>query len=214
MELNEAIKGRRSVRKYTATPVEKHVLEQILEAGQWAPTACNVQGFRFIVIDSAEVLDQIVQGGAAAFLKNVKQAVLVVYDNQTDNLEYMDYIQSAAAAIQNMLLTAHALQVGTCWVNHLPRKNYLRTLLNIPACFDPIALITLGYYDYQPREVPRRKNVADIVSYNTYSFAADPKPKDKFRLLVRRLARKLYFHVSGMPIVRKIAGKYEKKFDN
>lgn len=214
MELASAIKGRRSVRKYTGVPVEKDVLEKIVEAGQWAPTACNTQGFHFIVIDQPAIIDRIIKGGGAAFLKNARQAVLVLYDNQTDNLEYRDHIQSAAATIQNMLLAAHALNVGTCWINHLPRKKYLRGLLNIPPWYDPIALVALGYFDYQPREVPRRQKVGEIISYNTYAGTLARRPGNTLLLALRRLARRAYLHVSVIPSLQKIARKFEKKFDN
>ncbi|MDO8970881.1 MAG: nitroreductase family protein, partial [Saprospiraceae bacterium] len=99
MELGEAILGRRSVRRYTDEAVPHRVLEKIMEAGRWAPTACNVQGFRFIVIDDPQIFERIIQGGAAGFLKKVRQAILVLYDNQTDNVEYQDYVQSAAAGV-------------------------------------------------------------------------------------------------------------------
>jgi len=214
MELADAIRGRRSVRKYTGTSVGKEVLERIIEAGQWAPTACNVQGFHFIVIDQPDVMARIIKGGGAAFLKNTRQAILVLYDNQTDNLEYHDNIQSAAAGIQNMLLTAHDLHVGTCWINHLPRIKYLRTLLSIPSWYDPIALVALGYFDQQPREVPRKRTIGEIVSYNTYAGTLTRAPKNPVLLTLRRLARKAYLYVSVFPPLQKIARKFEKKFDN
>lgn len=214
MELGEAILGRRSVRRYTDEVVPRGVLEKIIEAGRWAPTACNVQGFRFLVIDDPQVFDRIIKGGAAGFLKKVRQAILVLYDNQTDNVEYHDYVQSAAAGIQNMLLTAHSLKVGTCWVNHLPRKNYLRRVLGIPYYLDPIALVTLGYFDQKTCEMPRRRELSDVVCYNEYSIRETVHPKKRLALIVKRLARKIYFFISAFDFLRKIANRIEKKFEN
>jgi nitroreductase len=214
MDIDEAIRNRRSVRKYSSKQVEKNIIEKIIEAGQWAPTACNFQGYRFIVIDNPELFARITRRGAADFLKDVKQAILVLYDNQTDNFEYKDYIQSASAAIQNMLLKAHALQVGTCWINHLPRKQYLRKLLRIPAYYEPIALIALGYYDKEPSAVPRKKILSQIICYNTFSFDDNHEKKNIILLSIKIIARKIYLYLSVFPFLRKLAGKFEKKFDN
>lgn len=215
MELEQAILTRRSIRTYTDKPVDKEIIEKIINAGIWAPSACNVQGWRFIVIDNKDVLNQIIQNGAAAFLKNVHQAIIVVYDNRTDNNEYSDYIQSAAACIQNMLLMAHSLNVGTCWVNFLPTKKKLRKILGIPACFDPIGLISLGYYDQEINQRPRKYENRDLISWNKF------ESKENFqggmtKLRIKRAMRRLY--MSLPPGLKKMAApildKKEKKFDN
>lgn len=215
MDLEQAILSRRSIRTYVEKPVEKEVLEKIINAGVWAPSACNVQGWRFIIIDDKDVLDQIIQNGAAAFLKNVHQAIVVVYDNRTDNNEYNDYVQSAAACIQNMLLMAHSLDVGTCWVNFLPTKRKMRKILGIPACFDPIGLISLGYYSQKINQRPRKYENGDLISWNKF------ETKENFRggiarLKIKRAMRKIY--MSLPPRLKKLASpilnKKEKKFDN
>ena len=151
--------------------------------------------------------------GAATFLNSAKQAILVLYDNQTDNVEYNDYIQSASACIQNMLLKAHSIGVGTCWVNNLPTKNKLRNLLNIPKQYSPIALISLGYYEQQINNRPRKCPVEENVSYNLFDFNVEKK-KNPFKLGIKRFARKVYKHLPFKKVLLKIVGKLEKKFDN
>lgn len=215
MDIEEAIKGRRSVRKYTDKIIEKSIIKKIVEAGQWAPTACNRQDFYFIVIDSPKIIYKIIQHGAANFLKNTKQAILVIYNNETDNLEYKDHIQSASAAIQNMLLRAYSLNVGSCWVNYLPRKNYLRKLLHIPKQYDPIALIALGYCSNESFVVPRKKELLQIISYNIFDFKDTHKKKNVFLLRVKVILRTFYFYFPGLPVFfRKLIVKWEKKFKN
>lgn len=215
MELENAILTRRSIRKYTDTPVEKEVIEKIINAGMWAPSACNVQGWRFIVIDDKKLLNDIVDNGAATFLRNVKQAIVIVYDNRTDNTEYNDYIQSASACIENMLLMAHSLSVGTCWVNFLPSKFRLRKLLNIPSGYDPIALISLGYYEQKINERPRKYDAKDIIYWNKFESIQESEG-NMFKLRLKRIMRKVYFL---LPVTLKkktnsILDKKEKKFDN
>lgn len=215
MELEHAIYTRRSIRKYNDRLVERDIIEKIIEAGTWAPSACNVQGWRFIVIDDKKVLNEIVENGAAAFLKNVHQAIMVVYDNRTDNTEYKDYIQSASACIENMLLRAHSLSVGTCWINFLPNKNKLHKILNIPLEFEPIALVSLGYYDQKINERPRKNSQEDIVFWNRFN-SKEVIRSSSIRLMMRRIERKVYFAlpVSWKRSAKRILDKKEKKFDN
>lgn len=151
--------------------------------------------------------------GAASFLKSVSQAILVLYENTTDNLEYHDYIQSAGACIQNMLLEAYSLGIGTCWVNFLPEKSVLRKILHIPKSYDPIALITFGYIVKPMNEMPRKYPIDDLVAYNSFSFAKYKK-KPAISLHIKRMLRKLYFKFPCKRLLVKILNKYEKKFDN
>lgn len=215
MDLQEAIWGRRSVRNYTSKMVTDEEIVKIIEAGTWAPSACNIQGWRFIIIDEKEKLDLLVKNGAAAFLKNVNQAILILYNNQTDNTMYQDYIQSAAACIENMCLTAYAMGIGTCWVNFLPAKVNLRKIFEIPSAFDPIALISLGYNAKPTRTVPRKYDVHTLISKNKfcsndYTFAK----KSRTKLFFKRLLRNAYLYMPFKRIVTPILKKVEKTFDN
>lgn len=212
MELEEAILGRRSIRIYNDKKVEKDILQEIIQAGTWAPSACNIQGWKFIIIDEKKLLGKIVELGSAAFLRNVNQAILVLYDNRTDNLEYSDYIQSGSACIQNILLKAYSLGVGTCWINNLPEKKKLKALLNIPWNEEPIALISVGYYDQKINMRERKHKLEDLIAYNSYTFPKNQQHSVK--LLLRRFARKIYKKLPCKKFLFKFASKFEKKFDN
>ncbi|HEX54915.1 MAG TPA: hypothetical protein ENF49_02175, partial [Candidatus Altiarchaeales archaeon] len=132
MDLIEAIHSRRSVRKFKDKKIPDKDILKLIESAIYAPSACDIQGWRFIIVDKPEIIRELVDRGAASFIRNTTQGILVLYDNRTDNLEYMDYIQSAAAGIQNILLVAHSLGIGTCWVCHLPSKNEIREMFDIP----------------------------------------------------------------------------------
>ena len=213
MDLDLAIKERRSIRVYDNVPVSKEKLYEIIQAGVWAPSACNLQLWKFIIIDQPEILKKICELGGASFIKNVNQAIVVLYNNQTDNIEYSDYIQSGSAAIQNMLLKAHSLNIGTCWVNNLPNKKVLRKLLDIPEYYDPIAMITLGYYSQKINARDRKYDLNTQIAYNKFTFSdIDKKPWMKVKL--RRCARKIYKKMPCKKVLNKFVGKLEKKFDN
>lgn len=214
MDLKEAIYQRRSIRKYNNKQIEKEVITKIIEAGTMAPSACNLQGWRFIVIDSPEQLTKIVKGGAAYFLKNVSLAILVIYNNQTDNLEYRDHIQSASACIQNMLLAAYELGIGTCWISHLPSKRYLKKVFSIPYNYDPIALISLGYYDQKINHVVRLKNVNKLICNNKFNFEEDVVGHINLRLLLKRILRYVYIRLPKNQFLKECASIFEKKFSN
>lgn len=215
MELETALSERRSIRVYDKNKVvEKEIIEEIIAAGTWAPSACNVQGWKFIVIDDKNIFIEILKSGAATFLKNVSQAIFVIYDNRTDNFEYNDYIQSASACIENMLLKAHSLNVGTCWINNLPEKKRIKKILNIPWNYEPIAMISLGYYSQKVNRRERKYKIEELISYNKYDFPVEKKDSKYRKLQLRRFARKVYYKLPWKKTALKIAGKFEKKFDN
>lgn len=214
MELELAIKNRRAIRKYNNNPVTEDEIKKIIEAGTWAPSACNIQGWYFIILNKEDIIN-ITNKGGATFLKNINQAILVIYDRTSDNTEYMDYIQSGAACIENMLLMAHSLDIGTCWVNNLPSKAQLRKMLNIPWFYDPIGLVTIGKYEHKINQRKRKYDLNDIISYSKYNGLYKQKPNREFlKMYIRRIMRKIYYIMPFKTFIIKIFGKLEKKFDN
>ena len=147
----ELIQSRRSTRKYALQAVEREKLEQIVEAGRYAPSGGNSQTTHFIVIQSREVLDKLadlvkqefarmeVQEGMYVSLVHSIEAsqkgiyrfhynapVLIVTANQKD---YKNNIADCACALENMMLMANELNLGSCWINHLRWLNENPVLL-------------------------------------------------------------------------------------
>ncbi len=204
MELQEAIRTRRSVKVYADKPVEREKILKVIEAGNRAPSACNIQGWRFLVVEDKSHRDSLVEKGVI-HLKNIPVGIFVLYYNKTNNTEYADYVQSASAAIQNMLLTAHDMGLGACWICHLPKKDVLRRLLKVPGHYDPIALVTLGYPSQPEREVPRKADAKDLVCYEEFGFdISDPKGQ------IRKSLKKVHEKLPG-PLKKITRGIYEKK---
>jgi nitroreductase len=138
----EALRGRRSIRIYEEKPVPKATIEEIIDTARLAPSANNIQPWEFVVVTDpgmrrriADLTDYgkfIAQAGAcvAVFAKDVKH-----------------YLEDGSAATENILVAAHALGLGTCWVAGY-KKDYaepIRDLLGVPADFKMVALISLGY---------------------------------------------------------------------
>ena len=209
MNFLRIIKSRRSIRTYQNKKIPKKTLLKIIEAGRWAPSACNRQGWRFLIIDDQQLKDKLVTHGTAWFVKDAPHLILVLYDNRTDNIEYQDHIQSAAACIQNMLLAAHSLGIGSCWVANLPPKKELRKIFEIPKYFEPIALVTFGYPKKKPKYVKRLHKLKDIVWYN--KVVLRKKYLTPRYSVLRKFLRKLYFKLPFF--IRKILVSHAKKFE-
>ena len=214
MELDEAIKGRRSVRRYSEKAVSEEILEQIIQAGMWAPTACNDQDYRFIVINDQNKFDELLSFGAASFLKDVQTAILILYKNTSSNQEYKDYIQSGAAAVQNMLLKAYSLGLAGCWVCNLPSQRVMRQLFHIPRTYSVIALISIGYPTSIPKMVNRKKNAQDVTCLNAFGFDEETDPILDRKKALKRLLRKIYYRLPKSSWIKNWAEKLEKKFEN
>ncbi|MFA6393961.1 MAG: nitroreductase family protein [Patescibacteria group bacterium] len=214
MELEQAIKTRRSVRRFTGRPLEQGVLEKIFNAGIQAPSHCNTQGWKFIFVDDADVKEKIFAAGGSYAVRNAPYGILVLYSTAlSDNLEYRDWLQSSAAAIQNMLLTIHDLGLGGCWICHLPRKNVLRKIFSIPKLYSPVAYIIFGYPQTELLPMPRRYRLEEVWAANKFVW-----PNEKLRLNIRlkRVAKKIYFILPDFvkKIIMPLTDKLVKKFNN
>lgn len=152
METLEAIRTRRSIRQYTDRSVPDAALKELLRAAMMAPSAGNAQPWQFVVITDREKLDTIPQFHPySAMLKQVSTAVLVCGDMSLE--KYPGYwIIDCAAAVQNLLLAAHALGIGTVWLGIYPDKariDGMRRLLHLPDGIVPHSLIPIGYAQEQ-----------------------------------------------------------------
>ncbi len=214
MGLDEAIKQRRSVRKFLGKDVSDAALKKIIDAANHAPTACDIQGYRFVIINDKKVKQRIVDNGAASFIMGAPAGVLVLYDNRTKNIEYNDDVQSGAAAIQNMLLMAYSLGIGSCWICHLPTKRQLRKILRIPHNYDPLAYIALGYPLKKIKERPRRHKTEELMSYNKFSFKERIPSRINIGLWLNRLGRRIYYKLPMRKHIKPTVDRlFEKKFE-
>lgn len=218
MDIIEVIKKRRSVRHFKSDNVPEDLIKKIIEAAIWAPSACNMQAWRFIIIDDQKVKEEIFNQGGAAAIKTAPSGILVVYDNRTKNIEYQDHIQSAAAAIQNLLLAATYYGLGSCWICHLPSKRNLRKILKIPNNFSPIACVVLGFKEKEPVEVSRIHSLDSLVGHNVFNPLSPQEKINAPKLFFSRIFIKIYY---ALPVFLKkkflnkfVDQKFVKKFDD
>jgi len=218
MDLISLIKSRRSIRRFQKRNIPPEIIIQVIEAACWAPSACNIQGWRFIVVDDEAKKQKIVDYGGSISILNSQVGILILYDNRTKNTEYHDDIQSAAAAIENLILYAHSIGLGTCWICHLPSKHQLRKIFNIPSFFSPIAYILLGYPEKETSVVPRKHTPKFLISSNTFSPKTTVDNPREEKVLLKKILMKLYFivpvFIKKMWLNKFIDKKFVKKFEN
>ncbi len=164
------IKSRRSIRKYLPDPVPDEMVEQMLEAGRWAPSATNRQPWSFIVVRDAEIRKQVAQHAAYYLIRwaHVEEApLLIVLCGDRSSHVYRRFLhQDVALAGGQMMLQAHAMGLGTCWIGGLDRKA-IAGVLKVPSNIEIVGLLAVGFPAHRPRP-PRRKPLADIVHYDVY----------------------------------------------
>ena len=175
MDVLEAIKTRRSVRNFTSQPVSDREIETLLDAATRAPSAGNIQPWEFIVVRDSEIKHGLSQ--AALDQKFIEQAPVVIvvcadprksaprYGSRGINLYCL---QDTAAATQNILLAAHAIGLGTCWVGAF-KEELAKKVLQIPEPVRPVAIIPVGHAERKPIARPR-KALLDITHQDTYEL--------------------------------------------
>lgn len=146
---------RRSVRRYQSVPVPEAVVHDLLAAAMAAPSAAATDPWRFVVVRRSELLvgmAELLPYGK--MLASAPVAVVVAGDEQAALSRQLSYLlQDCSAAIENLLLAASLLGLGSCWLGVHPRAehiNGLRALLQIPPTVIPVGCISLGY----PAEFP------------------------------------------------------------
>lgn len=156
MDALEAIHSRRSIRKYQHKPVPEELIKAVLSAAMSAPSACNAQPWQFVIITDKAMLAEIPKiNPHAAMAKTAATAILVCGDLSLE-ISAGYWVVDCAAAVENLLLAAHALGLGAVWTGVYPRKDRMEgfsRLLNLPENVIPHSLVPLGYPAEQlPRE--------------------------------------------------------------
>ena len=183
MNTIDCIKNRRTVRCFQNRHVENKEIKELIESAIQAPSACNMQAWKFIVINDPVVKTKLTERGSVLISK-APQGILVLYRNDLSYNRYLykDHIQSAAAAIENILLAAAEKELAACWICDLGRPRKIRKLLNIPRNFDIIAYVALGYpqtdnsqltrkhfaNETAQRNHARKYQIDQVLSYNKF----------------------------------------------
>jgi nitroreductase len=165
MSLLNVILARRSIRKYKAKPVPKGTIERILEAGRHAPSADNKQPWHFIVVTDPKIKKMFSKGRWNRFLRDSAFTVVgCAYAGNAYSRKWSTI--DTTIALQNMVIAACSLGIGSCWVGDFERAEVKRAL-GVPEDWRILSLISFGYPDEKPSRTSR-KPLKEIASYNRF----------------------------------------------
>jgi nitroreductase len=170
-ELFDLIVKRRSIRSFEKKGISNEIMDKILTAGLYAPTGCNRQNINYLLLESSEdkKFCQKLAGEPGKFVIEAPVAVVILVDCRTyENLGHRHQVYlETGAAVQNMILYALSLNIGSIWLNWATTKiQKLKTFysrFNIPEYCLPTAMVVFGYIDKKPPLVPVRKSVQSSV---------------------------------------------------
>lgn len=167
MEVLESILTRRSVKKYKSDPVAKELIEKIVQAGLCAPSGLNKQSPIILAVSNKEVRDELSRLNAQRdqFLRadpfyGAPVVLVVLADKSVPT-----YVYDGSLVMENMLLTAHELGLGACWIHRAketfesPEGKAILKSLGIEGEYEGIGNCIVGYPDGDlPKEKPRKEN--------------------------------------------------------
>jgi nitroreductase len=162
--LVDVILSRQSIRHYESKKIPTDTLNRILEAGRKAPSAMNRQPWRFVVVTNHQIKKKL---STWFFAKHVKEApVLIVGCAKTGFLDRKWSVTGTSIALQNMVIAAWAMGIGSCWIGGF-KEARVKQLLKIPEKWKIVALVTFGYPAETPH-VKRKKPIEKVVSFNKF----------------------------------------------
>ncbi len=158
VDVMEAIRTRRSIRKYKPDPVPEDVLREVLEAARLAPSAGNRQPWLFVVVRDPQLKEKLKEAYGAEWFYTAPVIICACgYPDRAwtrfDGKNYVDV--DVTIAMDHLILAAWEKGLGTCWIGAFdPEK--VKQILELPEGAEPIAMTPLGYPDEQPEARPRK----------------------------------------------------------
>lgn len=173
MEVLEAILKRRSIRKFEDRKVENEKIGKLLTACKWAPSAGNRQPWEVIVVKEEETLEELSEIAMGQYWMTGSPVVLVMCINERmakatygERGKKLYAIQSTAAAMENMMLRAVDIGLGSCWIGSFDEDS-ASDLLKCEEHIRPVALIPIGYPAEEPQP-PRRDGITSFSYIETF----------------------------------------------
>lgn len=162
-EVLEAIRARRSIRRFSPGAVTEDELRMILDAGRWTPSGKNTQPWRFVVVKSAEKREALARlAPQDRMIETAPVTIGVLYDRDA-GYDLLKDAHGIGAAIENILLAVHSLGLAACWMGKA-RVPEIEALLEAKSTEELAALIPIGHPGEEPAPPPRRE-LSEIVRY-------------------------------------------------
>jgi len=177
-ELLDVIRNRRSVRSWTDEEVGLKKFRLLIDSARWAPSSCNRQPWHFLITQDEDKIDLLYKARGQKIIKDAPYCILVLINTeayQYNNKSMVEYymLLDAAASIQNLLLMAHSLGLGACWINLAPNnitkksRSEIHNEFKIPKNYELITLIPIGKTRTLP-PTPGRKDIENIMHIENF----------------------------------------------
>ena len=165
-EVLEAIKSRRTIRRFKPNPIDEEKLQMILEAGRWAPSFSNLQPWRFIVIKDQGLKNALDKAARESVLHfGINEAPVIILVGVDRRIDPLHAIEAGAAATQNMTLAAHSLGLGAGWIGiwGTEAEAAFQKILILPETTRVVSLLPIG----SPAESPQgdRKPLEEFIQF-------------------------------------------------
>lgn len=168
-DIADAIRDRRSIRRFTSREIPGATLSRLLEAACMAPSAGNRQPWFFYVVRNPDIRQDLAKAAfGQSFLAEAPVNIVVCAKPERSSARYGERgaklycLQDTAAAVQNLLLMAEGLGLATCWVGAFDEQEVSRAL-DIPKARRPVAIIPVGYSNLaRPPESPARRALTEV----------------------------------------------------
>ena len=170
MTVMDAIKKRYSCRSYKSIPIEHQKLEKIYQAARLAPSAKNLQDWRFVFVTDKELKKKLVKAANDQSFLEKAAVIIAACSNCPDTMTCGQALGpiDVAIALEHIALQAAELELATCWIGSF-FPDQVRKILQIPSEIGVIELMALGYPADKAPE-PDRVGVEEIISLNKWNF--------------------------------------------
>ncbi|MBS3104959.1 nitroreductase family protein [Candidatus Woesearchaeota archaeon] len=220
MSIFDCIRTRRSIRKYKDKQVPWDNVVEILQAGKYAPFAGNIFNVKFIVVKNEAKRKAIAEASVQQYwMQDAPIHILVIGEPEKAERYYgtrgtrLYTIQGAAAAIENMLLTATSLGLGSCWVGAFDEEE-IRRLCNLPEHVNVQGIVTIGYADETPQAPPKHRIEHVMFFEKWYGRIEGPKTGlGYWSPYIQHAVTETHKHIKkhGKKLVEKVKEKFKKK---
>ena len=166
----ELVAGRYSCRNYKDMPVSEDLILKIIEAARLAPSAVNRQPWKFLILDTPELKQSVIDCYSRDWVKTAPVFIVALGDHSSawhrggDNKDHTDV--DLSIAVEHICLAASSLNLGSCWICNFDADKFKREL-NIPSDLEPVAIIPIGYPADTVIE-KKRKPIEEIVKWGGF----------------------------------------------
>lgn len=180
MDFFKLAEKRQSVREYLDKPVDREIIDKIIEGARIAPSACNAQPWKFVIVDNKEIKEKVAKGiydpliGINKFAFEAPVFIVIVAEKRNltsgigEKIKRVDYTSiDIGIACEHICLGATELDLGTCIIGWFKEK-LVKEALAIPKDREVKLIISLGYPSNDIVRNKVRKSIDEITSYNSY----------------------------------------------